>query len=122
VYVQPFPGPGGKQKISTDGGTEVVWSPKGNELFYRSGDRREKMMAVNVQLQPTFSAGRPRLLFEGYATNLPSGAGGPNYSISTDGQRFLMLQPVEGQQAALTQINVVTNWFEELKRRVPIGQ
>jgi hypothetical protein len=44
-----------------------------------------------------------------------------NYDVSRDGQRFLMLKPSEQAQAAPTQINVVLNWFEELKRRVPAG-
>jgi len=38
VYVQPYPGPGGKRQISTDGGTEPVWNPNGRELFYRNWD------------------------------------------------------------------------------------
>jgi hypothetical protein len=42
-----------------------------------------------------------------------------NYDVSPDGQRFLMLKPVETQTSTPTQINVVLNWFEELKRRVP---
>jgi Tol biopolymer transport system component len=62
VYAQPYPGPGGKWQISTDGGTEPVWNPVGRELFYRSGNR---MMAVPVTLQPGFSAGKPVAMFEG---------------------------------------------------------
>jgi hypothetical protein len=50
---------------------------------------------------------------------VPSPASLPNYDISADGQRFLMLKPGEQAQTA-TQINVVTNWVEELKRRVPV--
>jgi Tol biopolymer transport system component len=124
VYVQPFPGPGGKRQISTEGGTEPRWSSKGNELFYRTGAQREKMMAVDIQTQPTFTAGKPRFLFEGpYASNIPGGGLSPDYSTSRDDQRFLMLKPKEQQQTqALAQINVVQNWFEELKRRVPTGR
>ena len=133
VYVQPYPGPGGKWQISTDGGQEPVWNPKGGELFYRSGSR---IMAVDVNQSrdregagagpnqgptgspvPTaFSAGKPRTLFDG--PYLPTGASFPFYDVSPDGQRFLMLKPVESQTSAPTQINVVLNWFEELKRRV----
>ncbi len=113
IYVQPYPGPGGKWLISTEGGTEPVWNPHGRELFYRSGD---KMMAVEVTTQPGFSAGKPRLLFERHY--LPTPATFPNFDVAPDGQRFLMLKPSEQEQAA-TQINVVLNWFEELKRRVP---
>jgi serine/threonine-protein kinase len=114
IYVQPYPGPGGKWQISTEGGTEPTWNPNGRELFYRSGN---KMMAVDIATQPGFTAGKPRALFEGrYA---PTPATTPNYDVSLDGQRFLMLKPNEQEASAPTQINVVLNWFEELKRRVP---
>jgi len=117
IYVQPYPGPGGKWQISTEGGTEPAWNPNGRELFYRSGN---KMMAVDITNQPAFAVGRPRLLFEGqYLTTV---ATFPNYDVSPDGQRFLMLKPVEQEQAAPTQINVVLNWFEELKQKVPTGK
>jgi Tol biopolymer transport system component/predicted Ser/Thr protein kinase len=116
IYVQPYPGPGGKWQISTEGGTEPVWNPNGRELFYRSGD---KMMAVDIATQPGFAAGKPRMLFEGRYEVAPFPV--DNYDISPDGQRFLMLKPIEQAQAAPTQINVVLNWFEELKRRVPTG-
>src|ERR1700676_3906504 len=62
VYVQPYPGPGGKWQISTEGGTEPVWNPNGRELFYRSG---AKMMVVDIATQPNFVPGKPRMLFEG---------------------------------------------------------
>ena len=118
VYVTPYPGPGGKWQISTDGGVEQSWSPDGKEIFYRSGPRREKFMVVDIQTQPTFSAGKPRLMFEGIYGS-PGGIGA-NYSVSPDGKRFLMTRPVAEQQSALTQINLIQNWFEELKRRVPM--
>jgi hypothetical protein len=60
------------------------------------------------------------MLFEGGYQSLPA-ISTPNYDVSPDGQRFLMLKPSEQAQAAPTQINVVLNWFEELKRRVPSG-
>jgi serine/threonine-protein kinase len=113
IYVQPYPGPGGKWQISTEGGSEPVWNPNGQELFYRSGG---KMMAVDITTQPGFARGKPRVLFEGQYE--PTPATTPNYDVSPDGQRFLMLKPSE--QEAPTQINVVLNWFEELKRRVPV--
>jgi serine/threonine-protein kinase len=135
VYVQPYPGPGGKWQISTDGGQEPVWNPNGREMFYRSGS---KMMAVDVNpsrdpsaslragregagaVPTAFSAGKPRMLFDG--PYLPTIASFQYYDVSPDGQRFLMLKPVESQVSAPTQINVVLNWFEELKRRVPTGR
>jgi serine/threonine protein kinase/Tol biopolymer transport system component len=116
IYVQPYPGPGGKWQISTEGGKEPVWNPNGRELFYRTDN---KMMAVEITTQPSFSVGKPRMLFEGRYR--PTPVTSPNYDVSPDGQRFLMLKPTEQAQAAPTQINVVLNWFEELKRRVPAG-
>jgi len=110
IYVQPYPGPGGKWPISSEGGIEPHWSADGRELFYRLGD---KMMVVEVQSEPAFTSGRPQLVFEGpYVL----GTSVANYDISPDGQRFLMIKEEGGQQ---DQINVVLNWFEELKRLVP---
>ena len=116
IYVQAYPGPGGKYQISTEGGTEPAWNPKGRELFYRSGD---KMMAVDIATQPGFTAGKPRILFQGPYEVAPVEI--DNYDVSPDGQRFLMLKPAE-QAQSLTQINVVLNWFEELKQKVPTGK
>ena len=115
VYVQPYPGPGGKWQISTEGGTEPAWNHNGKELFYRSGN---KMMAVDVTSQPSFSAGKPHMLFEGqyFASDWPLIS--TAYDVSSDGQRFLMVKPTE-QDSSSTQINVVLNWFEELKQKVP---
>ena len=119
IYVQPYPGPGGKWQVSTDGGTEPVWNRNGRELFYRNGD---KMMAVDISTQTGFAAGKPRQLFEGRYLMNAAGFARPNFDVSADGQRFLMLKPVEREQAAPTQINVVLNWTEELKRLVPTGK
>jgi serine/threonine-protein kinase len=114
IYVQPYPGPGGKWPISAEGGREPVWSRDGRELFYRSGD---KVMAVAITTAPGFVAGKPRVLFAGpYEPTVFTVA---NYDVSPDGQRFLMLRRSEQAAAAPTQINVVLNWFEELRRRVP---
>jgi eukaryotic-like serine/threonine-protein kinase len=117
IYVRPYPGPGGKWQISTEGGTEPVWNPRGRELFYRA---RNKMMAVDVTPQPTFSAGKPRMLFEG--PYVPSPRSFQDYDVSPDGQRFLMLKSSEQEKSAPAQINVVLNWFEELKQKVPAGK
>jgi len=115
VYVQPYPGPGAKYQISSEGGSEPTWNPNGKELFYRSGN---KMMAVQVVTRPGFSAGQARMLFEGqYVTGGAPDAGSAAYCVSPDGQRFLMSK----QSGVAAQINVVLNWFEELKRLTPSG-
>ncbi|PYV69923.1 MAG: hypothetical protein DMG97_20590 [Acidobacteria bacterium] len=126
VYVQAFPGPGGKWQVSTDGGTEPVWARNGRELFYHSG---HKMMTVEVTSGPAFTAGNPKTLFESEYQSPSTGVfSGQNYDVTPDGQRFIM---VRGKEAAAAtdnpfmnknapQINVVLNLFEELKRRVPV--
>jgi serine/threonine-protein kinase len=117
VYVQPYPGPGGKWLISTDGGTEPVWNPNGRELFYRNGTG---MMAVPVATETGFAVGRPTLLFEGAYVSVQFPLIAVAYDVSADGQRFLMVKE-DSTAAGPTQINVVLNWFEELKRLVPVN-
>ena len=116
IYVQPYPGPGRKWQISAEGGTEPVWNRNGRELFYRSGN---KMVVVDTITQPSFFAGRPRVLFEGQYQ--PNPTMNPNYDVSPDGQRFLMVKPGPEQEQTPTQINVVLNWTEELKRLLSKG-
>ena len=93
VYVQPFPGPGPKWLVSTDGGIDPVWSKDGRELFYR---RDDQMMAVSVAPKGEFSAGRPRRLFE---IRFDAGDNGPNYDVSPDGNWFVMPRSDQGRGA-----------------------
>src|SRR5262249_22305576 len=111
IYVQPYPGPGGKIQVSTEGGAEPVWARSGRELFYRQGD---KMMAVEVTTHPSFSASTPRVLFEGRFTR--GHRGHTNYDVSPDGSRFLMIQ---GQESGASPIHVVLDWSAELSSRAP---
>ncbi len=106
VYVEPFSvtGPRGKRQVSVGGGTEPVWAPDGRELLYRDGDR---MMAVDIKIQPEFSAGTPRLLFEGRFLGAGPVHLRRNYDVSLDGQRFLMMQ--REQDLVPTEIIVVLN-------------
>jgi serine/threonine-protein kinase len=113
IYVRPYPGPGGQSQVSTDGGSEPVWSRTGRELFYRNGD---KMMAAPIVTDPSFSVGKPEMLFEAPYASVAVRV--PNYDVSPDGQRFLMIK-VSEPTTPPTRINVVVNWIEELKRRVP---
>ena len=113
VYVRPYPGPGAKYQISTEGGAEPLWNSNGKELFYRSGN---KMIATEVVTHSSFAVGQTYVLFEGpYATVARRASEGAGYDVSSDGVRFLM----DKQSGEATHINVVLNWFEELTRRVP---
>jgi len=116
VYVQPFPSLGAKWKVSTEGGNEPLWAPSGRAIFYRNGD---KMMAVSLETRPAFAVSRSRLLFEAPYARISSDI--PNYDVAPDGQRLLMVMENQ-QKATVTQLNVVLNWFEELKQRAGDGQ
>jgi len=118
VFVQPFPRLVGKWLISTDGGTSPRWARNGRELFYRNG---QKMMAVDIETKEGFRAGTPKALFEGQYLGGPVGMQpGLGYDVSPDGKRFLMIKPES--QPNVAQLQVVENWFDELRRRVPASK
>ena len=109
VYVQPFPGPGPKWLVSTDGGVDPVWSRDSRELFYR---RDDQMMTVPVAPRGEFSVGRPRRLFE---MRFDAGDNGPNYDVSRDGTWFLMPRSEQGPAAG--ELHLVLNWFNVVAAR-----
>ena len=117
VTVAPYPGPGARVRISTDGGTEPVWSADGRELFYRNGD---ELLAVAVTTSPTFVADTPRPLFQaGLGTDPLLSSDVASYDVFPDGEGFVMTQ-LAGASTA-THLNVVFDWFEELRARVPVN-
>ena len=111
VYVQPFPdASGGRWLVSSGGGAEPHWSGDGKELFYIAG---RTMMAVPITLQPTFSAGPPRPLFEAavqpWFTNDTD-----RTQVAPDGQRFLLL--VDADKTPPPPIDIVVNWTTLLRK------
>jgi Tol biopolymer transport system component len=120
IYVKPFPGPGGKWMISTEGGSYPMWARNGREIFFREDD---KVMTVPVETQPSFKAGTPRLLFRGggYFGYLGSFLGSGNYDVAPDGQHFLMIKEKDAP-ASSKEVSIVLHWTDELKRRVPPGK
>jgi len=93
-----------------------MWARASGQLFYRQGDG---MMAADVALGPPAVVGKPRQLFERSYRRSPGFWA--NYDVSADGRRFLMVKNID-EAVAPTQINVVLNWHEELKRLVPSGR
>ena len=110
IYVVPYPGPGGKSQVSLDGGGNPRWNDNRRELFFRSGT---KIMAVDIQTSPTFRAGTPKTLFE-------TARGTNDFDVAPDGRRFLMIKQPEAQPGRQNDLRIVLNWFEELRRRVPL--
>jgi serine/threonine-protein kinase len=112
VYVRPFPGPGGKTKVSTDGGGGPRWGPDGRELFYRNP---QGVFVVPVLAGPSFAVGVPQKLFSWPFTGNMSTSG---FEIALDGRRLLMMR--EDPTPDPKQINVILDWLDELKRRAPM--
>ncbi len=129
VLVRSFPDvdSGGRWQVSTNGGDSPLWSPDGKELFYRNGN---SFMAVDVETEPTFYPGKPRELFKGTYFSSTEAAGCTPWDIHPNGKKFLLIKPPEvtaaepaSQESAVLsprKINIVLNWFEELKDRVPV--
>jgi eukaryotic-like serine/threonine-protein kinase len=124
IYVRAFPEVNkDKWQVSTNGGHCPLWLPDGRQLFYRSGDAT---MTVKIETEPTFRPGKPEILFRGaYFSYHAIGIEFTPWDISNDGKRFVMAkpyQPADGKsaQAGPRKINIVLNWFEELKQRVPV--
>ena len=110
VYVQPYPGPAGRQQVSTEGGNSPLWSRSGRELFYLNG---EKMMVASVSGSREPVVGRPSVVFVGrydYVGQVP------NFDVTPDDQAFIMVRGDEGTVPWM-QLNVTVNWFEELRLR-----
>jgi hypothetical protein len=115
IFVTTFPGLEGKWLVSTEEGLEPVWAPDGKAIYYRDGT---SVVAVSIETEGGFSLGRAQPLFEDvYVTE----GNCRTYDIHPDGKRFLMMKEAE-EDVPLTELIVVENWFEELKRRVPTGK
>lgn len=118
-----------KWLISTSTVTSAmpVWSSDGGKLFYRAGGTGATnaigttyaMMSVTINTIPTLEAGLPELLFEDHYFRANYGR---HYDVAENG-RFLMIKEVGVVEdtAPLRQLNVVRNWVEELKERVPVN-
>ena len=120
IFVARFPDGSMRRQISTSGGAQPIWAANGREVFFRrhtgDGDRMQ-VMAVGVATEPTLSASPPHVLFEGMHSD--PDVTDPVWAVMPDGKHFLVLRPPLVEP--VRQIQVVLNWFEELKRRVPAG-
>jgi len=107
-----------KHQITMESGGNPVWSPNGKQLFYYWNS---KINVVDLQTEPTFSVIKVSAL---PITGAIQPIGLPrNYDISPDGKQFIVVlaaSQTQNNQPAAPQLNVVLNWLEELKQRVPV--
>ncbi|MDA2927887.1 hypothetical protein MYX78_11780 [Acidobacteria bacterium AH-259-G07] len=99
--------------FGTSGGGEPKWRGDGKELFYLALDGT--LMAVQIKAGTELEVGLPKVLFQTAVSVVPEL---DQYCVTGDGQRFLIIEPVE---ETAQPIHVVLNWFE-LKRLVPAGK
>ncbi len=122
IYVEPFPPTGSRRRISQDGGYWPLWSPEGSKLFYRpiSTSAGITLRSVDIVTEPAFAFSNEQTLpVEGFNVV----ARYRDYDMSPDGEQLLMVFPADrpdSGEPARPQINIVLNWFEELKERVPV--
>jgi hypothetical protein len=92
------------------------WSPDGKEFFFSQG---AQIFGIPISTQPKVTFGSPSLLVKG----IPLGSVQRSYDVVDDGKRFVGITVAAGYTpstaASIRQIDVVLNWLEELKARVP---
>ncbi len=122
VWVRPYPGPG--EAVPVEAGGNPAWSPNGRELFYVSrpdGAGKGRMMVVTFGTESPPRIGSPRVLFDFDPQQLILDCSAVRcYDVAPDGQRFYAVQRVTPPPPpVVTHINLIQNWFEELKAKVP---
>jgi serine/threonine-protein kinase len=119
IYVKPFPSVNeGRAQITTEGGVQAWWSPRGDQLLYVA--QTGALMSVQVPGDKSWSASAPTSLPASVVTTNPSPTAAATFDVSVEG-RFLIARPLAkpDETSSPRGIVVVQNWFEELKRLVP---
>jgi serine/threonine-protein kinase len=121
VYVRAFPDKGGKWQISNSGGNFPMWSRNGHELFFETSDNHIMVSAYMVK-GDSFVADKPRVWSEKRIGG--SIIVGKNVDLAPDGKRIVALMPVETAEAQKAQNHVIflENFFDEVRRKVPLGK
>ena len=107
IYVRSFPSGKGRWQVSTSGGVQPRWNGRGDELFYVEDDR---LMVVSVDTDRGFTYGTPQPLFTAEDVGARSLGDVSNFNyVTDDGQRFVVVQDVEGDTQQTT-VTIVQNW------------
>ncbi len=110
LYIQPFPGGGGKWQVTSEESYEPKWSPDGKTLYYYSPGR---FMAVDIQTHPSLVIGKPRQIatYPGFPVD-----SGVSYDLTPDG-KYIITTTAKEDDELLHQVHVVLNWADDLRRR-----
>ena len=114
VYVRAFPNTGGKWQISNGGGGYPEWARNGRELFFETLDQHI-MVATYTAKGGVFVPDKPRMWSEKRL-----GTNNRNYDLALDGKRIAALMPVERSEQQQSHVIFLENFFDEVRRRVPV--
>jgi serine/threonine-protein kinase len=119
LWVRPFPGPGGKWKVSSSGGQFPAWSAAARELLFMAMD--DRLMAVNYTMEgDSFSAGTPRVWSPVKIRRIGVQL---NFDVSPDGKQVAMFPyPETEAKGGSLHATVLLNFFDEVRRRVPLSR
>ena len=122
MYVRAFPDKGGKWQISNGRGNVPVFSRNGSELFFFTEGDNQIMVAAYTAKGDSFVAEKPRVWSEKRIGD--TGNSGTNFDVAPDGKRIVALIPVDAPEAQQSQNHVIflENFFDELRRKVPVGK
>ncbi len=112
VYVRPFPGPGGRSQVSTDGGQNPIWAHNRSEIFYLASG---SLWVAEVRTDPDFAVGSREQLVP--CAPYGAGTGTPNFDLSPNDERLLATRLASLDQAPGDIL--VQNFFEKLRQVVP---
>ena len=123
VYVRAFPDKGGKWQISISSGLYPIWSRNGHDLFFRTDDNQIMVASYTVK-GDSFVADKPRVWSEKQIRVIAGVTGAKSVDLAPDGKRIVALMPAETAEAQKAQNHVIflENFFDELRRKVPIGK
>lgn len=114
VFMQPFPGGGGRRRISRESASHPVWRRDGKELFYTADDpsRGNRLFAVSID-----SAGQAGETTELFYAGVPRFSDGQIYAVSNDGQRILGGGGPGPSRSAVRPLRVLLNWPAGVRNR-----
>ena len=121
VYVRAFPDSGGKWTVSNDGGAQPMWSRTSRELFFRSADNQIMVAGYTVK-GDSFVPDKPRVWSEKRTANF--GILTPTADLAPDGKHIAAIMSSERpeDQQARNHVIFLENFFDELRRRAPVGK
>jgi serine/threonine-protein kinase len=111
IYVRPFPGPGGRTKVSSDGGVEPVWTRGGRELLYRQGNQ---FLSVEIRTEPSLTVGTPRILFSGDFIRGGREDAPFQYDVTSDGSAIFAMRTVPAPEPE-RRLTIVTSWLKNIR-------